>query len=56
VELGEAVLKLGQLRDVTMNDPELMREVLARWRTTWAGQLQLLETAIRDGDSQKRVR
>jgi HPt (histidine-containing phosphotransfer) domain-containing protein len=56
VKLGEAVLELGQLRDVTMNDAELMRELLGALVTDTAKQLQLLETAIRDCDSQKCIR
>jgi len=52
----EAVLQIEQLRDVTMNDPDLMREILGALVDDTAKHLQLLETAIRDGDSKKCIR
>ncbi len=52
----EPVLEIEQLRDVTMNDPELMREIVGALVDDTARQLQLLEAAIRDCDGQKCVR
>lgn len=46
-----AVLEIEQLRDVTMNDPELMREIVGALVDDTSRQLELLEAAIRQGDS-----
>jgi len=42
------VLDKNQLRDVTMDDPELMREVMAALLVDTSQQMVLLEAAIRD--------
>jgi HPt (histidine-containing phosphotransfer) domain-containing protein len=42
-----AILDKNQLRDVTMDDPELMREILAALLADTSQQLGLLEAAIR---------
>jgi HPt (histidine-containing phosphotransfer) domain-containing protein len=52
----DAVLEIEQLRDVTLDDPDLMREILAALVDDTSRQLQLLAAAIREGDSQKCVR
>jgi len=41
------VLDKSQLRDITMDDPELMREVLAALLADTSQQMGLLEAAIR---------
>jgi len=41
------ILDLSQLRDITMDDPELMREILAELLADTSQQMGLLETAIR---------
>ena len=51
VAVARAVLEIEQLRDVTMNDPELMREILGALVDDTSHQLELLETAIRQQDS-----
>jgi HPt (histidine-containing phosphotransfer) domain-containing protein len=50
------VLEIEQLRDVTMDDPELMREIVAALVDDTSRQIELLDAAIREGDSQKCVR
>lgn len=52
----DAVLEMEQLRDVTLNDPELMKEILGALVNDTARQLELLETAVQEGDSQKCAR
>jgi HPt (histidine-containing phosphotransfer) domain-containing protein len=52
----DAVLEIEQLREVTMDDPELMCEILAALVDHTSRQLQLLAGAIREGDSQRCVR
>jgi HPt (histidine-containing phosphotransfer) domain-containing protein len=42
-----AVLDKNQLRDITMDDPELMREILAALLADTSQQMSLLEAAIR---------
>lgn len=50
------VLDREQLRDITLNDEELMREILKALIDDTSRQIPLLESAIREGDSQKCVR
>ena len=51
-----AVLDRQQLRDITLDDDELMREVLAALLDDTASQLVLLDAAIRDKDPQQTMR
>lgn len=53
---AETVLDREQLRDITLNDEELMREILAALIDDTSRQIPLLESAIRDGDSQRCAR
>jgi HPt (histidine-containing phosphotransfer) domain-containing protein len=48
--LDEAVLDLAQLKEITMNDDELMREVLGVMLDDTGSQLLLLDAAIQAGD------
>ena len=50
--LADSVLDLAQLREITMDDEELMREVLGLLLDDAANQLPLLDAAIRAGDMQ----
>jgi HPt (histidine-containing phosphotransfer) domain-containing protein len=50
------VLDWQQLRDITLDDDELMREVLNTLLDDTSKQLILLESAIRDRDQQKTLR
>ena len=50
------MLDRQQLRDITLDDDELMREVLAALVDDTTSQLVLLDAAIRDKDSQKTMR
>lgn len=50
------VLNLEQLHDITLEDPELMREILAALIEDTSQQLLLLESAIRERDGQKTAR
>lgn len=50
------VLDRGQLRDVTMDDEDLMREILATLIDDTARQMPFLESAIRAEDSQQCMR
>ena len=52
----DAVLELEQLRDVTLNDPQLMREILGALVDDTSRQLELLQTAIRECDSPRCAR
>lgn len=52
----DAVLEIEQLRDVTLNDPELMKEILEALVDDTARQIDLLQTAVQEGDSQKCAR
>jgi HPt (histidine-containing phosphotransfer) domain-containing protein len=56
VQPGYAVLDTEQLRDVTMDDEDLMRQVLWALVDDTARQVELLEIAIREGNSQKCIR
>jgi HPt (histidine-containing phosphotransfer) domain-containing protein len=51
-----AVLDRQQLRDITLDDDELMREVLAALLDDTTNQLVLMDAAIRDKDTQKTMR
>ena len=51
-----AVLDRQQLRDITLDDDELMREVIAALLDDTTNQLVLLDAAIRDKDPQKTMR
>jgi HPt (histidine-containing phosphotransfer) domain-containing protein len=46
---------LEQLRDITLNDAELMREVIAALIEDTSRQIGLIEVAIREQDSQKCI-
>lgn len=48
---GSACLDREQLRDVTLNDEELMREILSALIDDTSRQMKLLETAIHDQDA-----
>ena len=50
------VLDRVQLRDITLDDEDLMREILAALIDDTSRQMLLLESAIRDQDSQKCMR
>ena len=50
------VLDWQQLRDITLDDDELMREVLAALLDDTARQVDLLDHAIRDRDPQRTMR
>lgn len=52
----DAVLEIEQLRDVTLNDPELMREILDALLSDTARQIELLHTAVEECDPQKCAR
>jgi HPt (histidine-containing phosphotransfer) domain-containing protein len=47
------VLDREQLRDITLDDAELMREILAALIDDTSRQIGLLDLAIREGDSEK---
>ena len=49
------VLDRQQLRDITLDDDELMREVLTALLDDTAKQVALLDLAIRDQDPQKTM-
>ena len=51
-----AVLDRQQLRDVTLDDEELMREVLAALLDDTARQVALLDAAIREHNPKKTMR
>jgi HPt (histidine-containing phosphotransfer) domain-containing protein len=50
------VLDRDQLRDVTLNDEDLMREILAALIDDTLRQIRLLDSAIREENSQKCMR
>ena len=50
------VLDLRQLRDITLDDDELMREVLTALLDDTSRQVALMDHAIRDRDPQKTMR
>ena len=50
------VLDRAQLRDVTLDDEDLMREILATLIDDTSRQMPFLESAIREEDSQKCMR
>ena len=50
------VLDREQLRDITLNDEELMREILTALIDDTSRQMQLLEGAIREGDRTRCMR
>jgi HPt (histidine-containing phosphotransfer) domain-containing protein len=52
----ESVLDLGQLRDVTLDDPHLMKEILEALVDDTSLQLGRLEKAVRDADSSQCAR
>jgi HPt (histidine-containing phosphotransfer) domain-containing protein len=51
-----AVLDRQQLRDITLDDPELMREVLASLLDDTARQMRLMDAAIREQDLKQMMR
>jgi histidine phosphotransfer protein HptB len=50
---SEAVLDREQLRDITMDDAELMRELLAALLEDTSNQFGLIESAIKEKDSNR---
>jgi HPt (histidine-containing phosphotransfer) domain-containing protein len=50
------VLDVHQLKDITLDDDQLMREVLAALIDDTSRQLSLLDAAIREQDSQRCMR
>jgi HPt (histidine-containing phosphotransfer) domain-containing protein len=50
------VLDREQLRDITLDDEDLMREILVALIDDTSSQIRLLESAIREEDSQKCMR
>jgi len=52
----ETVLDRAQLRDVTLDDEELMREILSALIDDTSRQIQLLGAAIREQNPQKCMR
>ena len=50
------VLDKNQLRDITMDDPELMREILAALLADTSQQIGLLEAAIREQNTAQCMR
>jgi len=50
------VLDKSQLRDITMDDPELMREILAALLADTSQQMSLLEAAIRAQNTSQCMR
>jgi HPt (histidine-containing phosphotransfer) domain-containing protein len=50
------VLDVHQLKDITLDDDELMRDVLTALIDDTSRQLSLLDTAIRQQDSQRCMR
>jgi HPt (histidine-containing phosphotransfer) domain-containing protein len=50
------VLDREQLRDITLNDEDLMREIISALIDDTSSQILLLESAIRDQDSQMCIR
>jgi HPt (histidine-containing phosphotransfer) domain-containing protein len=51
-----SVLDRNQLREVTLDDEELMREILAALIDDTSRQITLLDSAIRQGDAQRCMR
>jgi HPt (histidine-containing phosphotransfer) domain-containing protein len=51
-----AVLDREQLREITLNDEELMREIVAALIDDTSRQIELLDAAIREEDSKRCVR
>jgi len=56
METADPVLDTVQLRDVTMNDEQLMREVISALVDDTVRQVPLLESAIQERDAQKCMR
>ena len=50
------VLDREQLRDITMDDRDLMRDIVSALLEDTAAQISLLETAVRNSDTQSCVR
>ena len=50
------VLDHEQLRDITLDDPDLMREILAALIDDTGRQIELLDRAIQDRDSQQCIK
>ena len=51
-----SVLDIQQLREITLDDDELMREILTSLVDDTTSQMVLLDQAIRDHDPQRTVR
>ena len=57
MELTEtAVLDREQLRDITLDDEDLMREILTALIDDTSRQIRLMESAIEEKDSKKTMR
>ena len=52
----DTVLDRQQLRDITLDDSDLMREILDTLVSDTSAQLALLDQAIRDQDGQRTAR
>jgi len=52
----DRVLDICQLREITLDDEELMREILTSLVDDTASQMVLLDQAIRDKDPQRTMR
>jgi len=50
------VLDKNQLRDITMDDPELMRDIVQALLVDTSSQVGLIESAIREQDSAQCIR
>jgi len=50
------VLDYAQLRDITLDDPDLMREILSALIDDTGRQIELLDRAIRERDSQRCIK
>ena len=50
------VLDRAQLRDITLDDPDLMREILSALIDDTGRQIELLSRAIQDRDSQQCIK
>jgi HPt (histidine-containing phosphotransfer) domain-containing protein len=53
---SDVALNLEQLRNLTLEDPKLMREILWALIDDTCRQAALLETALRDRDPQRAIR
>jgi HPt (histidine-containing phosphotransfer) domain-containing protein len=52
----DGILNWDQLREITTNDPDLMREIVAMLIDDTSRQMQLLDAAIRERDAPQCMR